>query len=205
MCYMVEGRGGDFMHARLALRSAPKGVHHVLEGNATAVSGYLCGQADAGADVGMLFESWGDILSDPDFEEFSERYLRRIVAEVRASRPDFPLIVFVRAGERWCERIAAMGCQAIGIDWRADLSEVRARTKGQVAIQGNIDPAILLAEDPATVRIAAESHIMAYGSEPGHILNLGHGVDRRTPVRNVEALVEAAKAAGERLLGSPAA
>lgn len=200
MCYMVEGSGGEFMRARLALRAAKKGVRHVLEANTRAVAESLCGQADAGADAGMLFESWGDLLSDADFEEYSAPYLRMAVSAVRERCPDFPLIVFVRAGGRWCERIAATGCRAIGVDWRANLRDVRMRTGGRVAVQGNMDPSILLADDPDAVRLEAERCLVEYGPEPGHIFNLGHGINKRTPPENVDALVETVRSAGEKLL-----
>jgi len=200
MCYMVEGSGGDFLRARLALRSAERGVHALLSAVADAAVSYLEEQAKAGADAVMLFESWGDLLSDEDFGAFSAPYLDRVVAGVKGRCPGLPVIVFVRAGSRWCERVAATGCDAVGVDWRADLGEVRERTGGKVAVQGNLDPAVLLAERPEDVRAAASRCVESYGPAPGHVFNLGHGVNLRTPPENVEVLVEAVRSASERLL-----
>ncbi len=204
MCYMVDGQGGDFMRARLALAEAPAAAHHVLRTAADAVGAHLAAQADAGADIVMVFESWGSLLSDAGFNEFSLPYIRQALAALAARRPETPAIVFVRAGGSWCEQIAQSGCAAIGVDWRADLGDVRARTGGKVAVQGNMDPAVLLAADPGTVRREAARCLREYGPFPGHVFNLGHGIDRRTPPANVEAMVEAVRDESERLLaGGP--
>lgn len=205
MCYMVDGRGGDFMRTRLALSEARDGAHHVLRTTAEAVGEHLAAQADAGAEAVMIFESWGSLLSDAGFEEFSAPHIRRAIGVFSARHPSVPVTVFVRAGGSWCEQVAATGCAAVGVDWRAHLGDVRARVGGKVAVQGNLDPAVLLAADPATVRREAARCLREYGPFPGHVFNLGHGVDRGTPPGNVEALVEAVREESGRLLGGEAA
>ncbi len=199
-CYMIEGRGGEFLKARLALNAIPDAVHHVLSVNAKSVARCLSCQVAAGADAVMLFESWGDLLSDAGFAEFSAPYLKSIVCAFKSTHPSVPLMVFVRAGGRWCEEIADTGCDGIGVDWRANLEDIRKRTGGRVAVQGNLDPAVLLADDPGEVRKCVAGCLEEYGPHPGHVFNLGHGINQNTPVRNVETLVEAVREHSSKML-----
>jgi uroporphyrinogen decarboxylase len=100
-----------------------------------------------------------------------------------------PTIVFTKGGGQWLEDIAGCGASAVGLDWTVDLADARRRVGAKVALQGNLDPLVLLT-DPATVGRAASAIVRAAGPAPGHIFNLGHGIVPATPPANVAALVE---------------
>jgi len=104
-------------------------------------------------------------------------------------RQPVPVIVFTKGGGQWLERIADIGCDAVGIDWTTDIGAARRRIGARVAIQGNLDPIALLST-PKVIESQARAILAAAGNEPGHVFNLGHGIVPSTPVENVEALVE---------------
>jgi uroporphyrinogen decarboxylase len=185
-CYMIEGSGSDDWRRVKAMRYArPDLLHRVLEVNARAVADYLNAQVEAGAQVAMIFDTWGGNLSAADYEEFSLAYMRRILADLRP----VPAILFTKGGGIWLERIAATGCAGVGVDWTVDLREARQRVGGKVALQGNLDPAVLTAPD-AAVREQARRVLDAFGAGPGHIFNLGHGISPQARPEAVAALVD---------------
>ncbi len=195
-CYMIEGRGSpDFHTVKALLYHRPELLHHVLEINCRAVTDYLNAQIEAGAQVVMLFDTWGGILGASEFREFSLEYLRRTVAGVRREHQGgrIPNIVFTKGGGGWLEEIAAIGCDAVGLDWTVDIGAARKRVGERVSLQGNLDPAVLLA-GPEAVRAQVKTILNAYGKGAGHVFNLGHGVSQHTPPENVAALVDAVHA-----------
>ncbi len=192
-CYMVEGRGSrDFPAVKAMLRERPELLHHILEVNCRAVIAYLNAQIEAGAQVVMVFDTWGGTLSAAEYLEFSLAYMRRVVAGIARSRNGqrVPNILFTKGGGAWLEAIADTGCDAIGVDWTVDIGEARARVGERVALQGNLDPEVLLA-GPQAARDGAAAVLASFGRGPGHVFNLGHGVTQFTPPENVAALVEA--------------
>lgn len=191
-CYMVDGGGGAFWRARAMYRQHPALFEEILQRTARAVAQLLIGQLQAGCQVAMLFDSWGGLLADNQYERFSLRYIREIIAEVHAAVPQAPVIVFGRQCGLSLPAIGECGCAAAGVDWHTAMSTARRLTGDKVALQGNMDPAVLLTDGKT---IAAEAaRIMAdFGDAPGHIFNLGHGVDKSTPPENVAALVEAVR------------
>jgi uroporphyrinogen decarboxylase len=198
-CYMVEGRGKTgFPAVKTMLRDRPDLLHHILETNCRAVIAYLNAQIEAGAQVVMVFDTWGGTLSAPDFLEFSLAYLRRIVEGVTREHDGarVPNILFTKGGGAWLEAIAGAGCDAIGVDWTTDLGQARARVGGRVALQGNLDPAVLLA-GPQAVRDGVKAVLASFGHGSGHVFNLGHGVTQATPPENVATLVEAVHSASQ--------
>jgi uroporphyrinogen decarboxylase len=195
-CYMVEGRGSrDFPTVKTLLRGRPDLLHHILEVNCRAVIAYLNAQIAAGAEVVMVFDTWGGTLSEPDYREFSLAYMRRVVEGVDRERAGqrVPIILFTKGGGAWLEAIADTGCDAIGVDWTVDMREARGRVGQRVALQGNLDPQVLLA-GPQAVREGAAAVLASFGRGNGHVFNLGHGVTQTTPPENVAALVEAVHA-----------
>ena len=195
-CYMIEGRGGtDFGTVKHMLYCQPALLHTLLAVNAAAVTAYLNAQIEHGAQAVMVFDTWGGILSAAAYEEFSLGYVQRVLAGLRREHAGerVPCIVFTKGGAAWLERIAATGCDAVGLDWTIDLGAARQRIGSQVALQGNMDPAILLTT-PAAVQENAAAILRSYGPGSGHVFNLGHGVSQFTPPDNVEALVEAVHA-----------
>jgi uroporphyrinogen decarboxylase len=189
-CYMIEGSGSDDWRAvKDMLHSRPDLLHRILEVNARAVADYLNAQIEAGAQAVMLFDTWGGSLTGEQYEEFSLSYMRRVMSQVRNA----PRIVFTKGGGAWLESIAASGCEAVGLDWTVDPADARRRIGERVALQGNLDPAILTAA-PARVREEVRRVLDAFGAAPGHVFNLGHGITPHSRVDAVEALVDEVRA-----------
>ena len=185
-CYMVEGSGSDDWRTLKALRHArPELLHRILEMNARAVTEYLNAQVDAGAQVVMLFDTWGGVLAYDDYEPFSLAYSRKVLDQVRRA----PRILFTKGGQPWLAAMMASGADAVGIDWTTDPREARALAANRVALQGNLDPAALFAPEKS-VREAARRVLDRFGTAPGHVFNLGHGILPGTPVQSVAALAD---------------
>ena len=189
-CYMIEGSGSDdWRTVKEMLYARPDLLHRILEVNARAVADYLNAQIEAGAQVVMLFDTWGGNLTAVQYEEFSLSYMRKVLAQLRNA----PRIVFTKGGGNWLEGMAASGCDAVGLDWTVDPVDARRRIGGNVALQGNLDPAVLAAP-PSRVREQARHVLDAFGSAPGHVFNLGHGISPHARVDAVEALVDEVRA-----------
>jgi uroporphyrinogen decarboxylase len=188
-CYMIEGSGSDDWRTVKSMRySRPDLLHRILEVNARAVREYLRAQVDAGVDVCMLFDTWGGALAHDDYETFSLAYVRPILKALGV-----PTIFFTKGGSPWLPQMIDSGAAAIGLDWTTDARTARKLAAGRVALQGNLDPAALFAPEKS-VRAAAREVLDAFGSEPGHIFNLGHGILTKTPVNAVAALVDEVRA-----------
>jgi len=192
-CYMVEGGGSDdFRQLKTMLYNRPELLHHILEVTTQAVTAYLNAQIECGAQAVMIFDTWGGTLSAAGYREFSLRYLERIVARLKREHEGrrVPNIVFTKGGGLWLETIADIGCDAVGLDWTIDIGEARRRVGNRVALQGNLDPAVMLASPEKIVEEAGRI-LAAYGSGHGHVFNLGHGISQFTPPDNVLALADA--------------
>jgi uroporphyrinogen decarboxylase len=192
-CYMVEGGGSsDFRAVKAMLYSRPELLHHILQVNCRAATAYLNAQIEAGAQVVMIFDTWGGTLGAAEYREFSLSYMQRVVDGLKREQHGerIPSILFTKGGGGWLEALAASGCDAVGIDWTVDLGAARERVGHRVALQGNLDPAVLLA-GTQTIRTRVAAALAAYGKGSGHVFNLGHGVTPFTPPENVAALVDA--------------
>lgn len=192
-CYMIEGRSGtDFPTVKAMLYQRPELLHALLATNADAVARYLNAQIEHGAQAVMLFDTWGGTLAHAAYQEFSLRYLREVLARLHRSYAGerVPSIVFTKGGGLWLERIAAAGCDALGLDWTIDLAAARARVGATVALQGNLDPAVL-ASSVDVIRSQTASTLASFGPGHGHVFNLGHGISQHTPPDHVKALVDA--------------
>ena len=195
-CYMVEGGGSDdFRTIKTMLYARPDLLHHILDINARAVIAYLNAQIEAGAQAVMVFDTWGGALSDAAYHDFSLEYLRRVVAGLYRSwdGQTIPSIVFTKGGGLWLEDIAAIGSNAVGLDWTIDIGKARQRVGDKVALQGNLDPNVLFSP-PATIVAQVERVLSQFGHGSGHVFNLGHGISQFTPPDHVGALVEAVHA-----------
>jgi len=193
-CYMVEGQGSrDYHTIKRMLYARPDLLHRVLAVNAQATADYLNAQIHAGAQAVMLFDSWGGALADGAFQEFSLAYTRQVVqALVREHAGQaVPVIVFTKGGGLWLSDIAACGCDAVGLDWTVNLRRARTQVGDAVALQGNLDPAVLLAGEDA-VRGAVRRVLDDVGAvgAGGHVFNLGHGISQWTDPAMVQALVD---------------
>lgn len=191
-CYMVEGGGSDnFSRVKTMLYQHPAWLHRILEINAQAVAAYLNAQIEAGAQAVMIFDTWGGALAEGKFQRFSLAYTQAVIQQLKREHngAQIPVIVFTKGGGQWLEEIAAIGAQAVGLDWTVDLARARERVAGRVALQGNLDPTVLFAP-PATIRAEVRSILDSYGNQPGHIFNLGHGILPLTPPEHVAEMVD---------------
>lgn len=212
-CYMVEGGGSDdYRLVKTMLYARPDLMHRMLGVVADAVAAYLNAQIDAGAQAAMIFDSWGGVLADGVFQRFSLAYTRRVVQALQREREGrrVPVIVFTKGGGLWLDEIAGCGADVVGLDWTMDLGRARAAVGGRVALQGNLDPAVLFAPPEAVAREAQAvldrfgPPQRADGGWDGHVFNLGHGIQQLTPPEHVSALVEAVHAHSRRLRGADA-
>ncbi|MDR3088144.1 MAG: uroporphyrinogen decarboxylase [Azoarcus sp.] len=192
-CYMVEGGSSDdYRKVKTMAYARPDLMHHILDVTARAVTAYLNAQIESGAQAVMVFDSWGGTLSEAAYREFSLAWLERIAAGLTREREGrhVPAIVFTKGGGLWLEAIAASGFDAVGLDWTMDIGRARALVGGRVALQGNLDPAVLFAT-PEIVAAEARKVLDAFGPHPGLVFNLGHGISQHTPPENVAVLVDA--------------
>jgi len=205
-CYMVEGGASDdFRTIKTMLYARPDLLHRILEVNAQAVTQYLNAQIEAGAQAVMIFDTWGGNLSHAAYREFSLAYLQRIIAGLKRehSGARVPAIVFTKGCGNWLEDIAAIGCDAVGLDWSVDIAQARARIGDRVALQGNLDPIVLFA--PAdVVQRETEKILAAFGNGSGHVFNLGHGISQFTPPESVKLLVDCVHQSSRRFHGDNA-
>lgn len=192
-CYMVEGGGStDFRRVKTLGYTDPAALHRLLALLTDTLVEYLSAQAAAGAQVLMVFDTWGGVLSTPGYREFSLAYQARL-AQRLASAPatgGLPLILFTKNAGHWLAEQAQIGCAALGVDWTQELADVRAATGGRVALQGNLDP-IALFGPPQRIRAEVARILQSYGPGPGHVFNLGHGVLQQTDPEHVRVLVDA--------------
>ncbi len=206
-CYMVEGGGSDeYRLVKTMLYARPDLMHRILAVNADAVAAYLNAQIDAGAQAVMVFDSWGGVLADDAFQTVSLAYTQRVLRQLKreAEGRRVPHIVFTKGGGMWLEAIAASGADVVGLDWTVNLGQARARVADRVALQGNLDPAVLFGGEAAIraeVRAAIESfgpQVDANGRRGGHVFNLGHGISQHTPPEAVSVLVDELRQASTR-------
>lgn len=189
-CYMVEGRGhSSFPIIRQMLDKEPNLLHLLLDKLAKAVSAHLFAQIKAGVEIVMLFDTWGGMLSDLHYQAFSLQYLHKIILELKAKAAT-PIILFTKGGGGWLQLMAETGCDVIGIDWLTNLGVARRSVGEKVALQGNMDPAILY-QTPDRIRSEVSRILAEYGSGSGHIFNLGHGIPQDVSPDHVAHLVDA--------------
>jgi uroporphyrinogen decarboxylase len=170
----------------------PASLHKLLALLANSVSAYLNAQVAAGVQAVMLFDTWGGVLSGDDYREFSLQYMHTIVDQlVRESAGQrVPVILFTKGGGAWLESMAESGADALGIDWTQDLGDARRRVGSKVALQGNMEPSVLLA-GPDRIREAVGNVLRSFGKGNGHVFNLGHGITPDVDPENAAAMITA--------------
>ena len=191
--YMIEGQSSrDFARAKTMLYTQPELMHQLLDKLALSVIDYLNAQIIAGAQVVQIFDTWGGALSHAAYQEFSLAYMQKIVSGLikQADGRDVPVILFTKGGGLWLEAMADTGCHGLGLDWTMDLAVAKARVGNRVALQGNMDPAVLRA-DPATIEREVQRILASFGSGSGHIFNLGHGITPDIDPEHARAFIEA--------------
>ncbi|MDE0444151.1 MAG: uroporphyrinogen decarboxylase [Gammaproteobacteria bacterium] len=185
--YLVEGRGvKDFPTLRAFAAAEPGVLDGLLAKLSTAMADYLIAQANAGADAVQVFDSWAGLLSLADWERLIRPHLQRLLDTV--GETGVPRILFVQNAPHLLDAYAKLPAEAISVDWRTDIAAAQPRWSDR-AVQGNIDPAVLLGGEDATRRAAED--LLARVEPRGHIVNLGHGLLPETPLASIGALVEA--------------
>jgi uroporphyrinogen decarboxylase len=191
--YMIEGQSSrDFARAKTMLYTQPELMHQLLEKLSLSVIDYLNAQIRAGAQVVQIFDTWGGALSHAAYAEFSLAYMQKIVDGLISHHDgrDVPVILFTKGGGLWLEKMADTGCHALGLDWSTDIAAAKSRVGDRVALQGNMDPAVLRA-DPAVIESQVEAILKGFGPGPGHIFNLGHGITPDINPDHVKVFIDA--------------
>jgi len=191
--YMVEGGSTrTWSLVKGMLHGEPQTMHSLLDIIARSVTSYLNAQVAAGAQALMIFDTWGGVLTPRDYRDFSLHYMQQIVSGLtrEADGRRVPVILFTKGGGQWLEAMADTGCDALGLDWTTDIGAARRRVGGRVALQGNLDPAVLYAP-PAVIRERVGGILEAFGHGSGHVFNLGHGINPDVNPEHAAALVAA--------------
>ncbi len=191
--YMVEGESTrEFAKIKALMYESPEAMDELLSTLSESVALYLNAQIEAGVDVVMIFDTWGGVLAGEQYKRFSLQPMQRIVERLTKMRDGarIPNILFTKGGGQWLEWMSETGCDGLGLDWTTDIGQARKRVGNKVALQGNLDPAVLYAS-PAVIQKEAVKIVQAFGPHPGHVFNLGHGIHPGIPPEHVAALVEA--------------
>ena len=191
--YMVEGGGSkDFSIIKSMMMATPEVLHELLEKIALSVIDYLNAQIRAGAQAVQIFDTWGGVLTPHAYKEFSLGYMERIVQGLIRENEGrkVPVIVFTKNGGLWLESIAAIGADCVGLDWTIDIGAARKRIGAKVALQGNMDPAVLYAE-PKRIRDEVAMILAQYGAGNGHVFNLGHGIHQHVKPEHAAVFIDA--------------
>ena len=189
--YIVEGGSSStYKTIKSMAMSDPETLKSILGAVADAVGDYVGYQIDAGAQCVQIFDSWGGQLPPHMWEVWSKPYIQRVVDKVRLTHPGVPLTLYANGSGGLLERMATTGVDCIGLDWTIDMEDGRRRV-GDLAVQGNVDPAVLFAAPEAVEQ--AVKDVCQKAGPTGHILNLGHGVLVGTPEENVKVFFDAAK------------
>jgi len=191
--YMVEGgTSKNFSRLKGMLYDQPALLHTLLERITRTTIDYLNAQVAAGAQAVMVFDTWGSILTPKTYRSFSLDYMQRIVDEVtrEAQGRKVPVVLFTKGGGPWLEAMADTGCDALGVDWTTDLAEARAKVGERVALQGNLDPAVLYAS-PEVIREEVRQVLESFGHGAGHVFNLGHGIHPEVKPEHAGAMIQA--------------
>jgi uroporphyrinogen decarboxylase len=195
-CYMMEGGSSrEFRKIKTLLYQEPSALHHLLNTLSNAIILYLNAQIASGAQVVMIFDTWGGLLSTPAYQTFSLDYMVYIISRLNReyAKQKIPIILFTKGGNCWLEKIAISGCDAIGLDWTIDIGLARQRLNNKkIALQGNMDPAVLYG-NPESIRHEVKNILQSYGNGSGHIFNLGHGISQYTEPDNVKIFIESVR------------
>ena len=191
--YMVEGGSSkNFSKVKGLLFENPKHLHQLLNVLADTVIDYLNAQIEAGADSVMIFDTWGGLLNKESYENFSLRYMSKIVDGIHRKYDErtIPVTLFTKGGSAWLEQIAATGCDGVGLDWTIEIGEAERRIGSKVALQGNLDPSVLYAS-PEIITAEAYKVLDQFKGQTGHVFNLGHGITPDVNPESMKVLVDA--------------
>ena len=189
--YMVEGQGSsDFLKIKKMAYERQDLIHHILKINAESVTQYLTEQIKSGVDAVMIFDSWGGALSHHEYSELSLNYMKVILDNLDIlGYEHIPKIIFTKGGGQWIDQQIIARPDAIGLDWQTSLKKAREITNDKIALQGNMDPAILLGSDKK-IEEEVKKVLNDYGRGEGHIFNLGHGITQFTDPDKVDLMLQ---------------
>ena len=191
--YMVEGGSSrEFPTIKAIAKDAPEVMDHLMNIVAETTIEYLNAQIDAGAQAVQIFDTWGAALEGDDFRRFSMASMQKIIDGLTREKDGrkIPVILFTKGAGPLLTDLAETGCDALGVDWTTDLATAREYVGDKVALQGNLDPATLR-ESPEVIRQGVADTLASYGTGPGHVFNLGHGITPDIDPDHLGALVDA--------------
>jgi uroporphyrinogen decarboxylase len=191
LTYMVEGKGSkNFSEVKKLIYNNQELAHNILDKLSNIIADYLSAKIETGCNAVQIFDTWGGILSQKDFEEFSLRYVEKIISQIK--RKDEPVIFFAKGIHYKLDKMASIGADVLGLDWTMDLGEVRKQVGDKVALQGNMDPTVLYA-NKNYIKDETKRVLSSFGKGNGHIFNLGHGILPDVDPENAKALVQFVK------------
>ena len=191
--YMVEGGSSrEFSKIKGLAAEAPDVLDHLMDIVAETTTEYLNAQIEAGAQAIQIFDTWRATLEPDDFRRFSMASMQKIIDGLTREKDGrrIPVILFTKGAGPLLSDLADTGCDALGVDWTTDLSTAREYVGDKVALQGNLDPA-MLRESPEAIRQGVADTLASYGEGPGHVFNLGHGITPDIDPDHLGALVDA--------------
>ncbi len=191
--YMVEGASTkNFSLVKGLMYQDPKAMHALLDKLADSIILYLNAQVEAGAQALMIFDTWGGVLTPADYQEFSLRYMQKIVDGLQRKKDGqtIPVTLFTKGAGDWLDIMAETGCDCLGVDWTTDLADAKQLVNGKVALQGNMDPSILYGSEER-IREEVSKILSSYGQGTGHVFNLGHGIHQTVAPENAGAFIKA--------------
>lgn len=191
--YMIEGGGSkDFSQIKSFMYREPLSMKDLLGKLSETVFHYLATKAKYGVDAVQLFDTWASVLSVSEYREFALPYQRQIITKLKALYPDLPITLYVNGVSHIFDDMVQSGADCLSVDWRCDLSDLFVRAGSRVALQGNLDPCVLLG--PKDYVIArTKSMLNSVPSDGSYIANLGHGILPEVPVENARAFIETVK------------
>jgi len=188
--YMIEGGSSrTFPKAKALIYTEPKAADQLLDILAENIIQYLSAQVEAGADALMIFDTWGGVLTHTSYQRFSLAPMTKIVHDLKQRYPGVPIILFTKGGGAWLEDMVKSGCAGLGLDWTCEMSDAVNRVGNQVALQGNLDPGALYG-NKEFIEQEVTRILDSYRNLPGHIFNLGHGIEPGVEPEKVKVAVD---------------
>lgn len=188
--YMIEGGGSkEFSKIKAFMYNEPAAMKQLLEKLSITVSEYLLTKIKYGVDAVQLFDTWASVLSQAEYQEFALPYQQKIIANIKAVYPELPVTLYVNGVSHIVDYMLISGANCLSVDWRCNLSEIANYVGGRVALQGNLDPCVLLGPKAYVIE-QTKRMLESVPAGTAYIANLGHGILPNVPVENARAFIE---------------